>query len=282
MTSSFHTMIRKAKHSLEQRTGIRVVRACSFAADACAQRSQRTTFLPPGDHVRGGWSVPDDLLVPRNSAWWPVLEALYSRPHAWPGSVAPETGLLLYSLIRNIRPTTIVETGTCHGASTIWMAAALESAHADNPGAHVHTFDLFELDPDSRLREMPLYKDQVGQVRKRFKDSGLDHRITLHVGDSSANIRHLAQQHPNLPIEFAYIDADHSYAGVTADFQAVDPLIPVGGYVMLHDIFPSFCGWDGPRTLLDSIRTLTDSRYQHCDVYTSPNNYGLAILRKVS
>lgn len=38
-----------------------------------------------------------------------------------------------------------------------------------------------------------------------------------------------------LPVEFAFIDGDHSYGGLSGDWTAWSPLIAVGGIVALHD-----------------------------------------------
>lgn len=36
--------------------------------------------------------------------------------------------------------------------------------------------------------------------------------------------------------DWLFIDADHSYAGVSVDWQTYAPLVPVGGVIVLHDI----------------------------------------------
>lgn len=41
------------------------------------------------------------------------------------------------------------------------------------------------------------------------------------------------------PYEFIYIDADHTYAGVAADFLAYRTLCRPGGVLVLHDIWPN-------------------------------------------
>src|SRR5205085_10840214 len=100
-------------------------------------------------HPRG-WTFPDflDPAVP----WVGVLRDLYAWPASFPASFSPEAGLLLYSLVRNIRPRMVVEVGSFLGVSTIWIAAAVESAEADpgqapvadgQPRGVVHTFDDF-------------------------------------------------------------------------------------------------------------------------------------------
>jgi len=38
------------------------------------------------------------------------------------------------------------------------------------------------------------------------------------------------------PVDFMFIDGDHSYDGVKADFYNFSPLVKPGGYIALHDI----------------------------------------------
>lgn len=40
------------------------------------------------------------------------------------------------------------------------------------------------------------------------------------------------------PIDFLFIDGDHSYQGVRADFELYAPLVRRGGLIALHDIVP--------------------------------------------
>jgi cephalosporin hydroxylase len=41
------------------------------------------------------------------------------------------------------------------------------------------------------------------------------------------------------PFDFVFIDADHSYSGVMADFLAYAPMVRPGGLIALHDILPN-------------------------------------------
>jgi hypothetical protein len=69
--------------------------------------------------------------------------------------------------------------------------------------------------------------------------------------------------------------------GVCQDFWNVEPLIPTGGLVILHDTFPSVCGDEGPRFLLDHVNEISVGKYQAMDLFLSPINYGLGVMRRV-
>lgn len=252
--------------------------------------------------MRLGWDIPVDFSGSSELTWQHELSALYADNGSWPASISPEGGALLYWLIRNIQPRTIVETGTCLGASSIWMAAALQATEMErakpcltreltpDPGGvggsgHppvIHTFDDFGIPEDQRLAASPLFQDRQRKVRERLERAGVSDLIRLHVGDSKANIPRMhAELAERGGVQFAFIDGDHSAPGAIGDLKAIEPVLNVGGYVLLHDVFPEVCSVDGPRELLDGLADVSPGRYRWCEIYTSPLNYGLALLRRV-
>ncbi len=242
-------------------------------------------FFPVGEHRP--WTIPADLRE-RTEAWARVLVGVYDDAASWPSSIAPEAGLLLHAMVRNIKPRVIVETGTCLGVSTIWMASAMRAMVGEGgaggvTGTALHTFDLFSPPPDERLAASGLFKDRRRGVEERLGVAGVADLVRIHQGDSSAGIK---AAHEMLRaaggVQFAYIDGDHSPRGALADFHAVEPVLAVGGYIVLHDTFPAVCNHLGPRWLIDHLGEVTTCGYQVCELYTAQTNYGLAVLRRVS
>ncbi|MCC6321454.1 MAG: class I SAM-dependent methyltransferase [Phycisphaerales bacterium] len=238
------------------------------------RETQRRRFKP--------WPVPDDLKS-NPEPWARLLCELYARPASWPACVSPETGMLIHAMVRNIAPRVVVETGTCHGASTIWMAAAMPKIKSDgDPPCQIHTFDNFEPPHAEWLANMPLYRNRLQKVRRRFTRCGFESMIQIHVGDSAEGV--IAERESlNRAggVQLAFIDGDHTPAGVRRDFDAVEPCLNIGGYILLHDVFPDQCNWTGPRWLADNINTIAAGRYESCNIYTAPLNYGVTLLRRV-
>jgi predicted O-methyltransferase YrrM len=246
-----------------------------------------------------GWSFPGFLnpAVP----WVGVLRDLYAWPASFPASFSPEAGLLLFSLVRNIRPRTVVEVGSFLGISTIWIAAALEAAEGD-PGhgpvradqlrGVVHAFDDFGPMARGPWREVEVPGSRLPIVQESLRRAGLTGRVVLHAGDSAPEIarcRELLRGSGCAPgpghtggVDFALLDGNHTVEGVLADLHAVEPVLNVGGYILLHDTFPEQCGdHEGPRHAIDHIRTVAQGEYEVCELYTAPLNYGMALLRRV-
>jgi predicted O-methyltransferase YrrM len=258
------------------RFGLRLVRwPRQLTSDADALGEAR--FFPVGSvHP---WVVPPDLRE-NPSPWARVLTALYEDHASWPSSIVPEGGMLLHALVRNIQPRVIVETGTCLGASTIWMASALRALGGE--GRQLHSFDLYCEPPDARLAASPLFNNRRAGVEARLRDAGIADLVHLHEGDSAASLARERDRLRSLGgVQLAFIDGDHSPKGALADLHAVEPVLDIGGYVMLHDVFPDVCNHVGPRWLVDNLATTSSARYQFCDIYTAQTNYGITLLRRI-
>ncbi len=258
--------------------------------------------LPPRPPVREGGPAPRSL-IPRNQlrhhpfhagaahpsrwefpawlgespqAWLRALRDLYAMPVAFPASLSPEAGLLLHALVRNIRPRVVIETGTFIGVSTIWIAAALEE------GATLHAFDLFEPIGKGYFRDAEMAGPREEFVRERLERAGVGARVRLHKGDSPHEIRRMHEELRSAGgVQLAFLDGDHEVEGAWLDFAAVEPVLNTGGYVLLHDVFPEFCGWSGPRDVVNNRGYRAAGIYQGCDVCLSPVNYGMTVLRRM-
>lgn len=227
----------------------------------------------------GPWAVPADLRARAAAeAWVRVLLGVYDDPASWPSSIVPEGGMLLHALVRNIGPTTVVETGTCLGVSTVWMASALAALGA----GRVVTFDDYRAAPDGRLASSPLFQDRLAGVRARIGAAGLGAYVDVRAGDSVAGVTAARGELAAAGgVQLAFIDGDHSPGGAVADFRAVEPVLAVGGYVIVHDVFPHVANHLGPRELVDHIDRHARGRYQACDLYTAQTNYGMTVMRRV-
>ena len=60
------------------------------------------------------------------------------------------------------------------------------------------------------------------------------------------------------PIDFAFIDGDHTYEGVKTDFGQYGPLVRAGGLIAFHDILPRS---DVPGIEVDRLWQEIEGRY---------------------
>lgn len=224
------------------------------------------------------WEFPAYLDNP-GCRWLQCLKEMYAMPIIFPASVSPEAGLMLHALVRNLRPRVVVEVGTFLSVSTHWIASALQ---ANGDGGVIHCFDDFGPVHKGPWRDAEMLSGRREWVMDRLARAGLLDLVRLHPGDSSTQItRAHATLRQEGGVQFAYIDGDHSIPGMTKDFVAVEPVLSTGGYVMVHDVFPEQCGGhEGPRHVLDRIHTMGAGAYEKIELYLSPLNYGMGLLRR--
>ena len=116
--------------------------------------------------------------------------------------------LSLVQLFRDMHPRVAVEIGTYYGGTLQYW---LKNAPAGGMG--------IALDPEPH-HELENPPDVVFEMLKMYSyDKG-----------AIAKVREYA------PIDFLFIDADHSYKAVKYDFETYGPMVAKGGIIALHDI----------------------------------------------
>lgn len=139
----------------------------------------------------------------------------------------PREVLALYEAVITARPRRVVELGTALGGTLyLWAQAAADSAvivSVDLPGGRFGGGY-----PACRV---PFYQAfaRPGQLLHLIRGNSRDPQT----------VRRVASLHNDEPIDLLYIDADHTEAGVRADFQLYSPLVRPGGLIVLHDILPN-------------------------------------------
>jgi len=142
-------------------------------------------------------------------------------------------------ICRSISGGVVVEVGSFAGRSAAVMAPI---CHAN--GTELHCVDNWLLIPDpSRTRRVQL-NDMLRRAmephretnlrrafRRNMKSLGVWHMISPHQYDSAE----AAAIFPDGSVDFCFIDADHSYAGVLRDITAWWPKVRPGGTIGGHD-----------------------------------------------
>lgn len=236
---------------------------------ASCQSAQKNMVVPEAP-----WPSPERIepMGPMN----PAIEAIERSPSSYPTSVFPMVSRFLYTMTKLVRPALVLETGTFIGYSTISMAQALE----ENGGGHIHTFDVYNDRPGWVSPIIGPCEDALAVARAHVEHAGLSHRVTMHKGDSSDNIRAFLAT-TDAPVDMAFIDGDHTVAGAIKDFMVIHPRLRNGGIILLHDTIPDRCGWYGPRYLMEELDRAMPNAYQWINIPT-PEGCGMGMLRKVA
>jgi len=123
------------------------------------------------------------------------------------GGVHPHTGLMLFALALNMRAEIIVETGTCFGTSTLYLAKACEVWGAGK---------VYTIDPNPKRCHPSLHDNPYIEVITGMSEQVLP-ELTERLGQ----------------IDFAFIDSWKRLAYV--EFCLVADCIPGGGIAAFHD-----------------------------------------------
>ena len=224
------------------------------------------------------WEFPAYLDNPACS-WLQALRALYAQPITFPASLSTEAGLLLHALVRNARPRIVIETGTFVGVSTLWIAGALRE---NGDSGRVHSFDTFGPIHRAAFRDVEMPSGRFEFVAARVDEADVREQVVFHAGDSAEQIAKCRDELRDAGgAQLAFIDGDHSVEGAWRDLIAIEPLVPTGGLVLLHDTFPDYSGHDGPRHVLDHLDERAAGVYERVEVHLAPVNYGMALLRRI-
>jgi cephalosporin hydroxylase len=197
-------------------------------------------------------------------AW---IQAVLDAPAFCASQQADEIRRLLARLIA-LQPRYVCEIG-CYRGGTLFLFC-----QAAAPDAHLISLDLAHA--PERLRAYQHFRRHGQRLSFVSGDS--------HAPQTSERVRRLLR---GAQLDFLFIDGDHSYAGVRADFETYAPLVRSGGLIALHDILPDRSPSYGERTVVYSGEVYrfwqeVKTSYAHEEYIQAPDQdgYGIGVLIK--
>ena len=161
-----------------------------------------------------------------------IDEGFNSLPDKYhPADLGKENAILLYSLIREHRPETVVETGVCNGLSSSVILKALK----DNDKGRLVSVDL-----PAKAGSDDISEERTGAVIPPYKESGwvvpnhLRSRWTLNIGDTFKRTPAILNKLGAIDI-FIH-DSDHSYEGMMFEFSLAWRYLKESGYLLADNI----------------------------------------------
>lgn len=131
----------------------------------------------------------------------------------------------LYRAVVDAQPKTVVEIGTCHGGTLyLWCQAA-------SPDATLVSIDL----PEGEFGGG--YKACRSSLYQGFARNGQTIHLLRADSHSPQTVDLVRERLDSRPVDFLFIDGDHTYAGVKQDFELYSPLVAKTGLIGLHDIY---------------------------------------------
>ena len=159
-------------------------------------------------------------------------------------------GPMLYSLVRRLKPSLILELGTGRGYGAFCMAMALKDGNIDGklvtvdrtPGDTKYDWAFTDSNNQNRVLNTSLHEFWEQNLPKSLRE-----RIEFRCGDTAAVHDLLADF--DQPVDLVFIDGDHSYNGVALDFLS-SHAISAPNAVFVFDDYSAASGY-GIRTLIN-------------------------------
>jgi len=149
------------------------------------------------------------------------------------GLLHDDEALLLYRFGKEARNGVIVEIGSFKGKSTICLA------NGSNDGQGVKVYAIDPHMGDLSYHEWEKHKNAAPskqEFRKNIIESGIkDYVYPLYITSKEAFTK------VKEPVEVLFIDGDHRYKSVLADYKNWSKKMVVGGVMAFHDSF----SWEG-------------------------------------
>jgi predicted O-methyltransferase YrrM len=186
------------------------------------------------------------------------------RPHIGINQIDREIKRLCAILARH-PPKTVVEIGTA-GGGTLFLLSAVAADDA--------TLISLDLPPPAGYpRERQLFYRAFGRFRRRVfllrSDSHEPGTLTL----VKKRLRHR-------PLDFLFIDGDHSASGVARDYEMYGPLVRPRGIIAIHDIVPGANEKVGDvPSFWRKLKSTTSSEVEEIVEDWSQGGFGIGVIR---
>ena len=212
-------------------------RILSYHIDKTSAHYTDPEFDPELDEV--GESAKDRLLEKTNLFFQAVsvLEFLdlAEKLADVEGHLFPQEGYILYLLAQSGAGLgDVVEIGSFMGLSTCWMGLGLKNGQRTGK---VYAVDHHQGSKEHRAGKKHECKVLVDEgttfkrFRKNIEETGVADMVEPLVMSSQEAVKTW-----NRPIRLLFIDGDHAYDSTKADFEAWNPYVERGGYVVFHDV----------------------------------------------
>lgn len=175
------------------------------------------------------------------------------------GWLDPCEGRLLYRLAFEADPAgQIIEIGSWHGKSTIWLAAGAQAGR----GARV-----VAIDPHAGTHLRGVGETTDGILRANLARAGVADQVTIVVATSQE-----AASEWSAPVSLLWIDGDHEYESVRRDVVLWERHLQPDAVVALHDTFV----WPGPERVVREllIETGDFTSFVYADTTTAARRCG--------
>ena len=164
---------------------------------------------PPGPPR--GTAIHENPLLPKDEEEKKILDAYAQmRKGSRYANVSETDGRLLRLLTEAVNAKHVVEIGTSTGESGVWFALALRKT-------------------GGKLTTHEISPDRAKIAEENFKSAGVDHLITVVVGNAHETVTKIDE-----PIDILFLDANPD--GYIDYLEKLMPKVRPGGLIMAHNV----------------------------------------------
>ena len=180
-----------------------------------------------------------------------------------------DSAWLLYGLVRSMKPEVCVEIGSARGKSSCYIGLALKRNHRGK---------LYAIDPHTQTDWNDVESvDTLSIFKKNLRKARVVDCVEIVRKTSGEAVAGWSAR-----IDMLFIDGDHSYGGVKADWDRFLPFMNPFGVVVFHDTL-----WDirpEPEWQRDDMgvpRFVDDLRIAGYQVLTIDKDFGVTLVQPV-
>jgi predicted O-methyltransferase YrrM len=200
-------------------------------------------------------------------AYCDLFDPVYSARVDWRSGIG-EGLATIYGLARTLQPEVVVETGSARGKST----CALSLACRQNGHGRVYAIDPHV---PNDWAEFHTDGNNLAFLRQRLEEYGLETWCQIIQATSVEAAKGWAR-----PIDLLFIDCDHTYDGVKADFELFQPFLKPTALVVFHDSMWEYLrDNEYYRTDMGVPRYLAELKEQNYHSVTVPSAPGVTIVQ---
>jgi predicted O-methyltransferase YrrM len=144
----------------------------------------------------------EGTMVASEAAWWLSLPPIWCR--------------FLMRLVGELEPRSAIELGSGVGISGAYQAAAMRGGEG------------------GRLITLDASQDWAALAREGFEELGLSASVELRLGDIAETLPAVLEE--AAPVDYAFIDAEHTELGTISYFDTLAPHLAPGAVVVIDDV----------------------------------------------
>lgn len=169
---------------------------------------------------------------------------------------------IVLDLYKRAKPKVVLEIGSLYGGTLYHW---LNTGESDVRVLSIDLFATIDFEKTKKLWQSWIKEEQLISVMKA--DSHSSETIKL-VTDAANNFTN--------GIGWLFIDGDHSYNGVKADYENYFPLLGENGYCIFHDIF----GENGVSEFWNELKNKLNGRFPVIEMCHSKYHLGIGVIQK--